>query len=93
MASEAPPAPMRMSLDAVELQASLARWFGYTAGAADLFRVLERAAAGHEPPAFMSTHPATAERIARMREAETPGPLLPLPAEIAAFLAAGPPKE
>ena len=29
MASEAPPAPMRMSLDAVELQASLARWFGF----------------------------------------------------------------
>ncbi len=72
---------------------TLERWYGYTAGAADLFRVLERAAAGHEPPEFMSTHPATDERIARMHAAETPGPLLPLPAEIAALVAVDHPEE
>lgn len=64
---------------------TLQGWYGHTAGAADLFEVLKKAAAGHEPPAFMSTHPATDERIARMREAGRTGALQPLPTEIAAL--------
>lgn len=60
-------------------------WYGYTAGAADLFAVLARQYAGREPPAFFNSHPATQERIATMQQAQTPGALRPLPAEILAL--------
>ena len=59
---------------------TLEAWYGHTAGAADLFRVIGEAAAGREPPAFLSTHPGVGERIARMEAAATPGAITPLPA-------------
>lgn len=68
---------------------TLAGWYGYTAGGADLFELLAAEHGGREPPAFLNTHPATAERIARMRTAETPGRLVPLPAEITDFVKSG----
>ena len=64
---------------------TLTGWYGYTEGAADLFDVLANESAKHEPPVFMSTHPATAERIAQMQAALTPGARVPLPAEIVAY--------
>ncbi|MFZ5755354.1 MAG: M48 family metallopeptidase [Pseudomonadota bacterium] len=67
---------------------TLALWYGHTAGATALFDVLVRAAAGHEPPEFMSTHPASEDRLARMEAAETSGDTVPLPGEVVAWLAA-----
>jgi predicted Zn-dependent protease len=67
---------------------TLNAWYGYSNGAADLFAVLAREQAGREPPAFMASHPATQERMEKMKAAQTPGALLPLPVEITAYLAA-----
>ena len=53
--------------DALDAVAAL---YGHTAGAAEVFEVfLEEAdkAGAVEPPAFLSTHPLSAERIAEMR--------------------------
>lgn len=61
---------------------TLQAWYGYTAGAADLFTVLAEQNTGREPPAFFNSHPATDARIAEMRLAQTAGPLVPLPPEI-----------
>lgn len=65
---------------------TLQAWYGYTAGASALFATLVDQAAGREPPELFSTHPASAERLAQMRAAETAGELRPLPAEITAWL-------
>lgn len=69
---------------------TLMAWYGYTAGAADLFTILAGEQAGREPPAFLATHPATSERIARMRDAQTSGPLLPMPQEIVDWIKSAP---
>lgn len=64
---------------------TLQAWYGYTAGAADLFTLLAKQHAGREPPAFFNSHPATQERIDTMRVAQTAGALRPLPPEIVAL--------
>ena len=49
--------------------AALARAYGHAGGAAETFKVLQDAAAERgrsEPPKFLSTHPVTGERIARL---------------------------
>lgn len=56
--------------DAAALRAVVAR-YGHVAGAGDLFEIIDemrREAGREEPPAFLSTHPVTAARIAAIRD-------------------------
>lgn len=71
-----------------EALATLQGWYGYTAGGAELFELLQTGRGAAEPPALFNTHPGVAERIARMEAAATPGPRVPVPAEIGAWLRA-----
>lgn len=51
--------------DATALR-SLAAVYGHVAGAGELFRLLRRSAVMAQPPAFLSTHPLTDERVTRI---------------------------
>lgn len=68
--------------------AAVQRRYGHASGAADLFVLLQQEAAGREPPAFLSTHPPSAERLARMRAAGNGAATVPLPAVYAALATA-----
>ena len=77
--------------------AAVAALYGHAAGAATIFEVfLEEAArtGAGEPPAFLSTHPLSAERIAGLRDRANArgwsleGETTPLPSALARLLAA-----
>jgi predicted Zn-dependent protease len=77
--------------------AQLVRSYGHAGGAVDTFRVL-RAATGEadrtEPPKFLSTHPLTDERVARLQATiarngwRSDGPRVPIPAAVRAAVGA-----
>lgn len=68
--------------------AAVQRRYGHASGAADLFVLLQQESAGREPPAFLSTHPPSAERLERMRAAGDGTATVPLPAVYAALATA-----
>ena len=52
-----------------DAQAALVALYGHAGGSLDLFETLaKRRAAGFQPPEFLSSHPDTAARIARLRD-------------------------
>lgn len=70
--------------------AVLAKLYGHTGGAADLFRAIADEREGAMPPAFLSTHPLDAERIAavdaaaRARGWAPAGPMRPVRSDVRA---------
>jgi len=69
---------------------ALATLYGHTGGAPELFRAIEAQRTGGSPPAFLSTHPLDAERIAaveslaRARGWPTTGAARPVPPDVRA---------
>lgn len=77
-----------LAADEAALQA-VAREYGHVGGASELFRVFQQLREGRgEPPRFLTTHPLTADRIARIealareRGWRTDGPTKPLSPEL-----------
>lgn len=68
---------------------AVAREYGHVNGAGELFRIFQRLRDGKgEPPKLLTTHPLTADRIARIevlareRGWHTDGPIRPMPPEL-----------